>query len=450
MVLVVLLVLSIVLTSSFVTIASEHSGEYSSTVSNSRDIVKTVGPSAIFIRIEGVIDEAMLDYVKLGIAEAEKKNAPLIIELNTPGGYLDAAMNIVVEIDKASIPVISYVVEKWAESAGTMILVCSHVAAMQPGTVIGSMQPIEYNPAEGTYRPVNESKIINPILEFLSEHAGNKGRNITIIYKFVTQNLNLGAYEALDAGVIDIVAKNRAELLRKINNMTVYLPLQEITVRIVSDGSYEELKPTPRIMIAHTLSDPLISSLFMSLGMLIVLFSIISGHFYVLPIGVLLLLLGLIGSGFSINFTVAGLLVGGITLIVIELVTPGFGVIGVSGIIMLALGIAMLPVSGGFSITKEYAMTFLYAAYGIGLVLGGFFGILIYKVVKAKRQKPLIWGLEGKVGRALDEIKPGSQGFVVVDGEYWLATSSDHIKPGEKVLVLRKEGPRLIVRKTRS
>lgn len=450
MVLVVLLVLSIVLTSSFVTIASEHPGEYSSTVSNSRDTVKTVGPSAIFIRIEGVIDEAMLDYVKLGIAEAEKKNVPLIIELNTPGGYLDAAMNIVVEIDKASIPVISYVVEKWAESAGTMILVCSHVAAMQPGTVIGSMQPIEYNPAEGTYRPVNESKIINPILEFLSEHAGNKGRNITIIYKFVTQNLNLGAYEALDAGVIDIVAKNRAELLRKINNMTVYLPLREITVRIVSDGSYEELKPTPRIMIAHTLSDPLISSLFMSLGMLIVLFSIISGHFYVLPIGVLLLLLGLIGSGFSINFTVAGLLVGGITLIVIELVTPGFGVIGVSGIIMLALGIAMLPVSGGFSITKEYAMTFLYAAYGIGLVLGGFFGILIYKVVKAKRQKPLIWGLEGKVGRALDEIKPGSQGFVVVDGEYWLATSSDHIKPGEKVLVLRKEGPRLIVRKTRS
>lgn len=407
----------------------------------------TVGPSALVIRIEGMIDESMLDYLRSAIDRAEGLRVPLIVLLNTPGGWLEAATDMVIAIERSRVPVVSFVVEKWAMSAGTLILVCSHVAAMQPGTIIGSMQPIQYDPTRGTYTPVNESKIINPILEFLSEHAGNKGRNLTAIHKFVTENLNLGAREAIEYGVIDVVARTLPDLLRQLDGRVVPLPYYEVNVTITSDGSYEEYKPSLRVIVAHTLSDPLLSSVLLSLGLMIILFSLISGHLTVTPIGVMLLLLGLLGSGFSINLTVMGLLALGAVLVGVELVTPGFGVIGVTGIVMLALGIAMLPAGGGFSVSREYAVSFLYAAYGIGAVIGGFFGIAVYKVIQARRRKPFIWTIEGKAGRAVDPIGPGKRGFVVIDGEYWEAESEEEIDPGSKVIVVKKEGPVLIVKR---
>ncbi|MGB9831017.1 MAG: ATP-dependent Clp protease proteolytic subunit, partial [Fervidicoccus fontis] len=101
-----------------------------------------IGNRVIVITVSGVIDSAVEEYVSNAIAVAEKKHAILVIYLNTPGGLLDSAMNIAIDIDKSTIPVIGFVVDKWAESAGTLIFVCTHIAAMQPGTIIGSMQPI--------------------------------------------------------------------------------------------------------------------------------------------------------------------------------------------------------------------------------------------------------------------------------------------------------------------
>ncbi|MCC6052453.1 MAG: hypothetical protein LM585_04375, partial [Fervidicoccaceae archaeon] len=157
---------------------------------------ETIGQKVVVASIEGVIGVHTEEYVKLSIQYAESMNAILVLTLNTPGGLLDSALNIVYMIDDSRVPVVGFVIDKWAESAGTLILVCTHIAAMQPGTIIGSMQPIEYNPATGTYQPVNDTKIINPILKVLDEHAGVKNRNVSVIKRFVTENLNLGAHEA--------------------------------------------------------------------------------------------------------------------------------------------------------------------------------------------------------------------------------------------------------------
>ena len=402
---------------------------------------------AVVISIDGMIDSSTQEYVENAIKYAEETNSLLIIELNTPGGFLDPAMNIVIDIDKATIPVVGFVVDKWAESAGTLILVSCHIAAMQPYTQIGSMQPIEYDPTTGSYRPVNESKIINPILKFLDEHAGSKGRNTTILHEFVTENLNLGAKEALKYNVIDFIANDLTDLLTKINGSTINLTSGYIVQINLHNLSAEKYEPSPRQAVVHALSDPLISGLMLSLGVMIIVFAVLSGHAAFLGLGALLVLLGLVGSGYSVNTTVMLLLIIGAVLLVIELYTPGFGLIGGTGIVMLTLGLILIPTSGNISISKSYANQLLYGIYALGIGLGVFFAFIIYKIVKIRRKPSFEWILEGETGKAITDIEPGKEGFVLVGGEYWKAVSSEPIRKGEEIIVTGHKGLILIVRR---
>ncbi|HID41580.1 MAG TPA: nodulation protein NfeD, partial [Pyrodictium sp.] len=367
----------------------------------------TVGPSAVIIRIEGTIDVAMRDYLIDAIQYAEEKGVPLIVELNTPGGLLDPAVDMVMAISDARIPVIGYVVDKWAESSGTLILMSTHIAAMQPGTIIGSLQPIRYDPATGNYEPITDSKILNPIIEILCEHGATRGRNPEALVGFVIENYNFSADEAIQVGVIEIVARDRNDLLAQLNGSIVALPSGPV-VKLELNGSYEFLEPSVRIRLLHLLSDPLLSGILLSLGALALLFSIASGNLPGMAIGGFMLLLGLLGSGFNPNTASLLLILGGALLVFIELYTPGFGLVGGTGIIMLVLGIALLPVGGtGFAASEEYADTMLYTIYAVGLTIGGFTAFAVYKAVKARTMKPKLWTLEGSVGVAVDDIEPG-------------------------------------------
>ncbi len=408
---------------------------------------RVVGPAVMYIKVTGVIDSAIEDYVKSAIAEAERENVPLVIILNTPGGYLDNALNIVYAIDDSKVPVIGFVENGWALSAGTLILVCSHVAAMAPGTQIGSMQPVLYNPTTGQYQPVNESKIINPILKFLDVHAASKGRNITELHRFVLDNDNLGPQEALRYHVIDLIADNLPDLIAKLNGSVV--GISSGNVKLVLDGSVEYYSPGLRVYVLHALSDPILSGLLLTLGTLIVLFTLAAGHPAMASLGALLLILGLAGSGFNPNYTALLLIVLGATLLFIEIHTPGFGIIGGTGIVMLLIGIALLPVgSRGFTVSPLYARQILLALYSIGGVLGAFTAFAVYKIIKVRKKSPVVWSIVGAVGEALDDLDPDREGFVFVEGEYWKARSaSGPIKRGERVVVVGKDGPVLIVRR---
>ena len=404
-----------------------------------------------YIEIYGVIDSSTEDYVRYALRVAEDNNAGLVLLLNTPGGYLDAATNIVSLINRARVPVIAYVVDKWAESAGTLILVTSHVAAMQPGTIIGSMQPVYYNPQSGVYKPVNESKIINPIIKILCEHGATKGRNATALVGFVLKNYNFGAEEALRYHVIDAVADNMDELLANLSGSVVVLPSGPV-VRLGEPVSVEYIPPPPRVVIVHALSDPILSGLLLSLGTLIIIFSIISGHLAYATLGALLLLLGLAGTGYSPNMVSLFLIIIGSLLLAIEIHTPGFGLFGGVGIVMLVLGIVLLPTGGGFAVNIKYANMILYILYSIGAFVGSITAFIVYKLIQVRRRKPIVWSIIGSEGRALDDIPPGGEGFIMVQGEYWKARSEsdEPIKRGEKVVVVGKDGPILIVRKKAS
>lgn len=404
-----------------------------------------VGPAVLVARVDGVIDKGVEDYLDSAIARAEEANMPLVIILNTPGGFLESAMNIVWSIDKSRVPVIGFVEDGWAMSAGTLILVSTHVAAMAPGTQIGSMQPVAYNPATGSYEPVNESKLINAILEFLDQHAASKGRNETALRMFVTENLNLGPDEAVRYHVVEFVADDLGDLISKVNGSIVATRAGKY--KLILNGSVVEYRPGLRATLLHALSDPMVSSLLLSLGTLILLFTLASGHAAFATIGVLLLLLGLAGSGFNPNIAAIALLVIGGILVLIEINTPGFGVIGGTGIVMLILGAALTPVSPkGFAVTPSYANRFLYIIYALGGLMGGFTALVVYKVIQVRKRKPEIWTIKGARGRAIDPIGPGKPGFVVVEGEYWKALSDEPVKPGDEVVVVGKDGAVLKVK----
>lgn len=408
----------------------------------------------IVFKLDGdSIDQGVSRAILKALDKARREHAILVLLLHTPGGELSSTMRIVEEFLRSDIPIIGFVHKGYALSAGTIILLSTHIAAMAPGTVIGASQPVTYNPLAGVYKPVNESKILNPIVKMLEVIAEERGRNKTAAKAFVLENLSLDPKTALKYHVIDIIAYNVNDLLEKINGKTIRLIGNKTVKILIKHPSIEEYEWGLAEHLVHVLSDPLLSSLLFMLGFYILLLGLLSGQVHVAVVGILLFLLGLVGVGFSINILSAILMLLGSILLVIELfVIPGFGIVGITGIVMIVLGILLMPyyLPERWIVTQEFYQRFINTALIVGSALGAFFAFALYKIIKAKRLKPRVGVIEQKIGEAIEPIKPGRRGFIIVNGEYWLAESEDEIKPGDKVIVIAKSGPILKVKKLHS
>ncbi|MCJ7697266.1 MAG: ATP-dependent Clp protease proteolytic subunit [Thermoplasmata archaeon] len=159
--------------------------------------------SVVLVEITDTIDQSTIEVMTDSLKQAEANNAQaVILLLNTPGGGLDQTFEIAEIIKQSDIPVIGYVYPSGATawSAGTFILLSTPLAAMADHTIIGSCQPIETS-LEGT-RFINDSKIINALVEWLQERAVMYGRNETLAKLFITQNRNVNATVAKNNGVI--------------------------------------------------------------------------------------------------------------------------------------------------------------------------------------------------------------------------------------------------------
>ncbi|MEM3832390.1 MAG: nodulation protein NfeD [Thermoprotei archaeon] len=407
----------------------------------------------ILMEVSGIITEGTYEDLDNAINYATSLNAPLLLIINTPGGSLDSTVKIVELILNSKIPVIGYVYPHGATgwSAGSLLLLSSHIAAMTHGTVIGSAQPVYYDPVTGS-RPVNDTKIINAVATYFKEIAKVRNRNETAAQDFVIKNLNLGADEALKYNVIDTVADSLEELLSNINKRNVKTAQGEIMLE-TSNTEIIKFNTGIRNTIVRILQDPIISYISFMLGLYILIFGLASTHHAVSVIGILLILISLVGMGFSINTLSIILITMGIVLLLIELfVIPGFTLTGVTGIIMIVLGVLMLPLST----TPEkwivysgwYEHVRLYMIVSI-TPLTIFFAVSFYKILQAKRMKPKLYisGIIGQECIALDDISPEKSGFVLCQGEYWIAESTEKIEKGEKVIVIDKRGPTLMVKR---
>ncbi len=395
-----------------------------------------------------IIDPGIAECVVGAIDYAESRGVSVLIELETYGGYLDSAFTIGDRLATSRVPVIAYVSGGKAFSAGTLISLPAHVLVLSPIATIGAMQPVALNPVTGRYEPINDTKIINPIIEKAVYYAELRGRNATTARLFVTKNLVLSAYEAVKYGVADYVARDFGELLE-------YLSGRRVTA---GDATYVMSKPLRveeyscgiRSRFLSILSNTLLSSVLTTIGILATIFSIASGRLEALPLALVFLFLGLVGSGFNPNLISIFLILLGAALLSIELfVTPGFGILGISGIVMLSTGFALMPTGGPTFVAPEAAFLAIsrYVALGIGVGLGSLMAFILYKVVQAKRRRVTLFELEGKIGRTVDRIPAGGEGFVIVEGEYWKACSDEDIEPNSPVVVVGRRGSLLIVKK---
>lgn len=395
-----------------------------------------------------MIDAGIAECVVEAVNYAESRRMGVLIELETYGGYLDAALTIGDKLAISSVPVVIFVSGGKAFSAGTLISLPAHVIILSPIATIGAMQPVTINPVTGQYEPVNDTKIINPIIEKATYYAKLRNRNSTTVEMFVRKNLVLTADEAVRSGVADYVAKDLSEVLRYVSGRSITAG----GIEYVVSGSpiVEEYACGIRSRFLSVLSNTLLSSVLTTIGIMATIFAIASGRIEALPLALVFLFLGLVGSGFNPNIISLFLVLIGAALLSIELfLTPGFGILGISGIIMLSTGFALLPTGGPTFIAPSATFVLIsrYVAIGIGVGLGSFTAFVLYKIVQAKRRKVTLFELKGKVGRALERIPAGGDGFVIVEGEYWRARSDEDIEPDSLVVVVDREESLLVVKK---
>jgi membrane-bound serine protease (ClpP class) len=397
----------------------------------------------LVLEISEAITPASDDIIANAIEKAENENfEALVISLDTPGGGLDETQVIIRTIENASVPVIGYVPESGkAWSAGTLILMGTDIAAMAPFTVIGSAQPVRMT-AEGT-KPIKDEKIINALVKFSVATASKHGRNETFAEEVITKNKNLDAQEALETGVIEYIAPSIPNLLTQIDGQQVKgKSLQTENARI---ENYE--LPLP-LSLLRLISNPIISSLLLTIGLYGLIFGISSPGVGAEVFGIISIALGLIGTGFDINIGAIFLILLGIGLLIIEIKVPGFGIFGLAGLISLIIGsILLVPLGNENIYTPEFSRLLVLTVVAPTIVFGLFLVFAIYKVTEIRKKKPVIGEFIGEIAQTIDPLGPGKTGYVRYRGEYWKARSEEEIEQKAEVEITGKVREMLLVKR---
>lgn len=399
----------------------------------------------LVLDISGPITPVSDDIVADAIAFAENDNyEALLITMNTPGGGLEETLDIIEQIAATDVPVIGFVYPEGTKawSAGTLILISTDIAAMAPFTIIGSAQPVSVTP--GGSEPVDDAKIVNALVTRATENAKKHNRNQTAAEEFITKNLNLDAETALEYEVIEYVSPSIANLLSQVNGL-------EIKGKVLNtegaDITYYQ--PSLRLEFMSIISNPIVSSLLLLLGIYAIILGISNPGFGAEIFGVIAITLGLVGTGFDVSTGAVFLIIVGVILLLLEFQAPGFGVFGVAGFVCIIAGSVLLaPTDFPRNYTPaEFQRTMILYIVTPTVFLGLFLLFALYKIVEVKKRKPLFGELIGDTGQAVDPIGDGNEGYILLRGQHWKARSSDLIVKGDKVRVIEKDGVVLVVEK---
>jgi membrane-bound serine protease (ClpP class) len=406
--------------------------------------------SVLLVEITETIDQSTVEVMTDSLKQAEANDVQaVILLLNTPGGGLDQTFEIAQIIKQSDIPIIGYVAPSGATawSAGTFILLSTPLAAMADHTIIGSCQPIETG-LEGTHF-INDSKIINALVEWLQERAVMYGRNETLAKLFITQNRNVNATVAKNSNVIEIVASSIDQLVNEMDGRNVTTAAGTVTLH-TKDAEQIKYSPSINIQILKFISNPILTSLLLMLGIFALLIGISTPGYGAEVFGVIAILLSLIGSGFSISsLSIIFIIIGCLLLAVEILVIPGFGAVGVGGIICLIIGsIFLIPSypTRKWLISGEYMTDALTIMLLVIVLFAVFFAFLLYKILQIRKKKSPVGTFAGEHAVAIERISPEKTGFVRFKGEYWQAKSDTVIETNTKVKIVDKDETMLIVK----
>ena len=393
--------------------------------------------------LTGVIDPALADAVGRLIDEAEAaKVAAIVFTLDTPGGLDESMRTIIQAMLDSTVPVVVFVYPDGsrAASAGVYILMAADVAAMAPQTNLGAATPVSLT---GEMDETMRRKVENDAAAYVRALAAEHGRNTEWVERAVRESVSLSATEALDQGVIDVVAEDPRSLLNQIDGITTQpkgftletagAPIEEVGLSFVE-------------RLLHAVANPNVAFILMLLGIFGLIFELQSPGLGFAGIGgAISLLLALYAFQLlPLSWVGVAFIVMAIGLFVAETQIQSGGLLGIGGTVALVLGGLLLFDAPIPSLRVHWLVVALAA-----LATLGFFMVVVRGVTRSRQPRPTTGeeGMVGAQGVARSELSP--VGHVFVQGGLWRAQAEEgSIPEGTAVEVLSVEGLLLRVRRT--
>ncbi|HEX2548233.1 MAG TPA: nodulation protein NfeD [Gammaproteobacteria bacterium] len=390
--------------------------------------------------INGAIGPATESYIENGLATAAKeKAAAVIIQLNTPGGLETSMRGINQTILNSSVPVVAYVAPAGARaaSAGTFIMYASHIAAMAPGTNVGAASPVSMetlgSSGDSNNKKTLQKKSMNDAFAYIQGLAKLRDRNVEWAGDAVSKAASLDATEALNQKVINFIATDIPELLKKIDGQTV--DIKKIPVQInTKDIEIKNLAPNWRSKFLSVITNPSIAYILLLIGIYGLFFELANPGF-ILPgvVGTFSLLIGLYAFQLlPISYVGLTLLLLGIAFMIAEAFVTSYGLLGVGGFIAFVVGSIFLFDTSvpGFHIA--WSIIIVMSLISVGLLC-----LIIWLTTKSIRQ-PVVTGREALIGTIGEVLEYYTDYMLVrVQGEIWNAQCEERLQVGQKVRVTK-------------
>ena len=386
----------------------------------------------LVVPLDGAIGPASADFVSRAIKRAAKEKAQLVvIRMDTPGGLDTSMRGLIKDMLASPVPVATFVAPSGARaaSAGTFILYASHIAAMAPGTNVGAASPVSIGgaPAKEDGKKAEPDtmtkKVTNDAVAYIRGLAEMRKRNPDWAEKAVREAVSLSAQEALKLNVIDHVAADLPELLKKLGK---------------SDAPMIEVEADWRTKLLGVITNPSIAYILILVGIYALIFEFMNPGL-ILPgvAGAICLLLALYALHLlPVNYAGLALILLGIAFMVAEAFLPAFGSLGVGGLIAFVIGSIILMEEAtipGFDIPYPLIA-------GVTAASAAFLFFIVGMAVR-NRKRPVVTGREYLIGAPAEALEDFSaEGWARVQGETWRVRSAAPVRRGQRLRVRSIDG----------